>query len=341
MAVYRYDGTELNGIFGLNGIALEQAYDINGEPLIEPTGYSINNVIEYYRTPTLAVAADVNDLSDDWQSFVFITDTHGSGNKQHSQAIGLYILSNTPAKMIVLGGDYSVDTWSKTEYDNYMNPFVDSDFIEDIYAVFGNHETYGGGTAEAKQSIYDDFLEDKTNITGVLADNYYYLDDTQNKIRYMFLNTSDSGSAYVMSNAQINWITDNVVLPTAEWSLVVIGHVSLYQMGGVTYSNESNGSDIISAIENCNGTIIGYICGHQHVDITEKHGTFQHTTLICDKFENINYYNGISVTDRVSGTESEQGVSVISINTTTKQVVIRRIGAGRNRTLSYTYEQAK
>jgi hypothetical protein len=77
------------------------------------------------------------------------------------------------------------------------------------------------------------------------------------------------------------------VLPSSEWSLVVIGHVNLAVMGGVTYSNESNGSNVISAINSCNGSIVGYICGHQHVDITEEIGCFQHTTLICDKFENI------------------------------------------------------
>jgi hypothetical protein len=53
------------------------------------------------------------------------------------------------------------------------------------------------------------------------------------------------------------------------------------------------------------------------------------------------YYPGISVTDRVTGTISEQAVSVVSINTTTKDVVIRRIGAGRNQTLSYNYAEAE
>ena len=336
MSVYSVSGSQLASVYGVNGTALSTAYDINGDAVFGGQGYPIENVQSYFRTETLSVAEAVNGLSDDWQTFVFITDPHGSGNRQHSQAIGLYLLANTSASMIVLGGDYSVSNWDKTQYDTYMSPFLNSGLFGNIYAIFGNHETYGGGTAEAKASIYNDFLKDKSNISGQLTDNYYYFDNSAKKTRYMFLNTSDGGET-TMSSAQLSWLSTNAVLPASDWSLVVLGHVNLAQMAGVTYMNESNGSAVISAIENCNGTVVGYICGHQHVDICEKIGTFQHTTLICDKLESTNYYQGISVTDRVSGTVTEQAVSVISINTTTKNVVIRRIGAGRNSTLSYTY----
>lgn len=336
MSVYNIDGNQLSDVCGLNGSSLSDAYDLKGASVFDGQKYSIDNVQSYFRTDTLSVASEINNLSDEWQSFVFITDPHGSGNKQHSQAVGLYLLDNTSVSMIVLGGDYSAGNWSKTEYDNYMSVFLNSGLVNNIYAVMGNHETNGGGTAEAKESIYTDFLKDKTNINGQPSENYYNFDNTETKTRYMFINTSDGGETTV-SSAQLSWISNNVILPASDWSLVVFGHVNLAQMAGVTYMNESNGSAVISAINNCNGTIVGYICGHQHVDICEKIGDFQHTTLICDKFENVNYYDGISATDREAGTTSEQAVSVISINTKTKQAVIRRIGAGRNKTMSYSY----
>lgn len=336
MSVYSVTGSQLTSVHGVNGTTLSTAYDINGNAVFGGQSYPIENVQSYFRSETLSVADAVNGLSDDWQTFVFITDPHGRGNKQHSQAIALYLLHNTNCKMLVLGGDYSVSNWDKSQYDTYMSPFLNSGLVKNIYVLFGNHETYGGGTAEAKVSIYNDFLKDKTNINGQPSENYYYFDNTTQKTRYMFINTSDGGETTV-SSAQLSWISNNVVLPASDWSLVVFGHVNLAQMAGVTYMNESNGSAVISAINNCNGTIIGYICGHQHIDYCEKIGDFQHTTIICDKFENSNYYAGISVTDREAGTTSEQAVSVISINTTTKDVVIRRIGAGRSRTLSYNY----
>lgn len=339
MAIYSIDGTSINIAHAIDGTEIASAYDVNGTEIFSDSSekYSIDNVVSYFKTDTLAVASALNELSSDWQSFVFITDQHGSGNKNHSQAIGLYLLDNTPVSMIVLGGDYSLNTWSETEYDAYMLPFVNSNMIDKIYAIMGNHEVIGGHTSDAKQCIYNDFLADKTNIIGVPAENYYYFDKRAKKTRYMFLNTSDAGSQTTMTASQIAWIEENVILPSSEWSLVVFGHVSLNNMGGITNSNESNGSSIISAIKNCNGTIVGYICGHQHIDLIYNDGDMYHTTLYCDKFENTTWYADYSITDRVAGTIDEQAVSVISINTTTKDVVIRRIGVGKNKTMSYSY----
>lgn len=340
MAIYSISGNALNSAFATLGQEVDNAYDLLGNVVFSkqsPIDPEIENIVSYFREPTLSVAQELANQSSDWENIIFITDPHGSGNEQHSQAIALYLLHNTNCKMLVLGGDYSVSSWSKAQYDNYMKPFVDSDVISRIYAIMGNHETYGNGTAQAKQNIYNDFLADKSNIVGVPTENYYYFDDVVGKTRYMFINTSDSGSAYVMSSTQISWITQNVTLPDSTWSLCVFGHVTLAKMANVTYSNESNGSSIISAINNCNGTIIGYFCGHQHIDYCEKIGAFQHTTFQCDKFENTNYYSGISVTNRVVGTVSEQAVTVISINKTLRQVLTRRIGACRTRTMDYSY----
>ncbi len=337
MAVYNVDGEVVTEIYSVNGNLVSQAYDVEGNAVFPdtPGKYGIDNVVEYFRADTLSAASQINALSNDWTNFVFVTDTHGSANKQHSQAIALYLLDNTNAEMIVLNGDYSASNWSKTQYDDYMKPFLDSGLSGKIYATMGNHETYGG-TVEAKQCIYNDFLADKTNIIGSTQDIYYYLDDAQKKIRYMFINTSEGGETS-MTATHRTWIANNAVLPSSDWSLLVIGHVNLLKMANVTTMNESNGAAIVTAIENCNGTIIGYLCGHQHIDYSEKLGNFQHTTITCDRFENTNYYSGISITNRVAGTNTEQSVSVVSINPKTRNVVIRRVGAGRNMPISYSY----
>lgn len=299
--------------------------------------YPISNVQSYFRSSTESVASEINGLSSDWESFVFITDPHGSGNQQHSQAIALWLLNHTPATMLVLGGDYSKGNWSSSEYNTYMAPFLNSGLVSKIYPLCGNHEAMGGNISAAKAAIYDDFLDTKTNIAGEPEEIYYYFDDTAKKTRYLFINTSDSGQQYVMTAEQIAWIEANVVLPAIDWQLLIFGHVTLAQMAGVTYSNETNGADILAAIANCNGSIVGYFCGHQHIDYTQKIGNIQHTTFLCDKLENTNYYDGISLTNRVAGTVSEQAVTVVSFNRSTKDVVTRRIGAGRQRSMTYSY----
>jgi len=335
--IYDMAGNQLNSAYGLNGGLLSHAYDLDGNDVMEESHYAIDNVVSYFQTSTLSVASDINSLSDEWTSFIYITDPHGSGNKNHSQAIGLYLLDNTKANKIILGGDYSVSNWSKTEYDTYVAPYLESDMMANIYALFGNHEMHGtGAMSQAKSAIYQDFLSGKSNIYGNPQENYYYFDDANKKIRYMCLNTSDE-SETKMSSTQIAWISSNVVLPASDWSLLVIGHITLNSMGGITYMNETNGADIISAIKGCNGTIIGYLCGHQHVDILYDDGDIHHSTLYTDKFENTNYYSGYSITDRVAGTTTEQAVTVVSINPATKDVVFRRIGVGKQRTMAYSY----
>lgn len=338
MSVYNVEGNVLSMAYDIEGNNLSTVYDVEGTTIpLDGEVYPIDNVVSYFRESTTDVATAINALSSDWTSFVFVTDPHGSGNKNHSQAIALYLLANTSAERIILGGDYSVSNWSKTEYDTYVSPYLQSNMMTNIYALMGNHETYGtGASASAKSNIYQDFLSNKSNITGNPQEVYYYFDDTVRKIRYMCINTSDVAQ-YTMTATQLSWIASNAILPSNDWSLVVLGHVTLNNMGGITYDNESNGSDIITSILNCNGTIIGYICGHQHVDILYDDGNIHHSTLYCDKLENNNYYSGYSITNRVAGTTTEQAVTVVSINPTTKDVVFRRIGVGKNSTMSYNY----
>lgn len=325
MSVYSKQGSIIDTVYDSGSQAASQVYDANGHKLI----YPISNVVSYYRDATQAVEAEISALSDDWENIVFLTDPHGNGNKQHSQNIALYLISNAKIKMLVLGGDYSNGYWSKTEYDTYMAGLLAYGDTSKIYALMGNHEVAGESTAvvESKACIYDDFLDTKT-LNGSPENTYYYIDNPKRKVRWLFINTSDSGSSFSMSQTEITWIAQSVALPDSTWQLVVFGHVTLAQIAGVTTQNETNGSSVISAINNCNGTVVGYFCGHQHIDYCEKIGSLQHMTMLCDKFENVNYYDGISVTNRVADTITEQAVSVLSFNFKQRRVVLRRIGAG-------------
>lgn len=342
MPIYTVNGNMLLSCYGLSSEQIPTAYNLDGEIVyqksVPPTpSYPIENVVSYFRDSTQAVEAEINALSDDWQSVIHITDPHGSGNQNHSQAIALYLLANTTAKMIVLGGDYSIQNWSETQYDTYVSPFLQSDYMENIYACFGNHETYGtGATASAKSAIYSDFLVSKT-LQGNPQDIYYYFDDVPRKTRFVFINTSDSNQT-TMSSTQLAWLETAVQLPGTDWSVVVFGHVNIENLGGVTTMNESNGAAIAAAIATSSGTVVGYFCGHQHIDGISTISGFHQAMLYCDKLENIDYYSGYSVTDRAAGTTLEQAVSVISFNTTTKQVAIRRIGVeSPNQTLAFSY----
>ena len=336
MAVYDISGNPLTNVYDVSGNLLDTVYDKDGN-VISGEAYNLDNVVSYYRTETSEVADAINGLSNDWQSFVFITDSHSADNQQHSQDIALYLLLNTPCSMIVLNGDFCHMEFYTTEYNTYMDKL--KPYRNKIYATFGNHEAYSGGDGYdvAYERVYLDWIYGKNEIQSTNKGRlYYYIDNISKKTRYVFINTSDGGNQTVPST-QLAWLESALTLPDSTWSAVVIGHVNIDDLNGMTSLNCGNGDEVKASIATCNGNIIGYICGHQHIDDTRNVGDFQHTTLMCDMLDNRNSYSGYSLTDRVAGTTSEQAVSVISINTTTKDVVIRRIGAGRNRTLSYNY----
>lgn len=327
MPIYDIDGYEIENAYDIDGFELASVYDVDGYEIVvseeERPSYSIENVVSYYQQPTLDMANTVSNLSNDWMNFIFITDPHGKANKQHSQAIALYLLSNVKKiSFLALNGDYVDNGWSDSEFNTYMSPFVNNEFTKYVYADIGNHD-YG-----KQELVYNTFLANKTKIVGNPQSGYFYLDFVGKKLRVMFLNTSDA--AWLgMSSEQVAWVGENVILPSSDWHLAIIGHINMDDLGGITTQNMYSSTAIKNAIIRCNGHIVGYLCGHQHIDDTRLiSGGFQQTTLLCDRFENTNYYDGLSVTNRVEGTTTEQAISIISINTKTRNVVVRRIGAG-------------
>lgn len=339
MALYDYQGEFISVVYDVDGEQLQAAYNVDGE-IASGEAYSIENVASYYRTTVQEIAEDIKELGNEWQSFVFITDPHSSDNQQHSQDIALYMLLNTPCDKIILNGDFCHMDFYTTEYNTYMDKL--KPYRDKVYATFGNHEAYSGGDgfATAYERVYLDWIYNKDEIQSTNKSRiYYYVDNVPKKTRYVFINTSDGGNQTVPST-QLSWLENVLTFDDPTWTAVVIGHVNIDDLGGMTTLNCGNGDDVKEVIARCNGNLAGYICGHQHIDDTRSVGDFQHTTLMCDMLDSRNTYNGYSLTDRQSGTVSEQAVSIISINTTTKDVVIRRIGAGRNQTLSYNYAVA-
>lgn len=340
MPMYKLSGVKAYQMWDNQSTEENYSYDIEGNLLINNSEYGIENVVDYYRQPLLSMCSEISALSSDWQNFVFLTDTHGSANKQHSQAMAIYMLEHVPnIDFIHLNGDYSNDSFDVAQYETYMHPFLFRKTALKTYAAFGNHETYGNQSALSMPSIARDFLFPKDDVTGNLDRIYYYFDNVPKKTRYLIINTSDS-SAYSVSVVQRAWIEENVILPDTDWHLVVMGHVNLWDCGGITTQNENGAANIINAILNTNGNLVGYICGHQHIDFVGNTGQIWQTTLMCDRFENTNYYQGYSYTERVADTVNEQALSVVSINTKTRNVVVRRIGAGWQaivESLHYTY----
>lgn len=350
MTIYNKNGAELTEAYGTHGSNIDYAYDKHGNAIFQPTSptpgpqpvpvkkFPLSKVVSYYQAAALEMANTINGLSSQWQSFVFIPDAHGTGDRNHSQAIAMYLIDNSSVERIVLGGDYCHNGWVRSEYEKYRQPYIDNDYALYVCPVIGNHEAFGGKITEAKSCLYADFLKNKTGISGQPKNVYYYIDNTAKKTRFIFLNTSDDGN-YSISQKQQEWLVSAVRLPDSSWHFVVCGHVNAGATSFTTL-NMANASRVINTIAGSNGNFVGYFCGHQHIDHCGTFNGFRQTMLLNDKLENTDYYPGYSVTNRSAGQVTEQAVSVVSFNTSTRTVKVRRIGAGwasRIATLQYTY----
>ena len=225
------------------------------------------------------------------------------------------------------------NNWLESDYKLYFEPFANC--IPQVFFALGNHEL-SNATMEDVSVIYDDLLANKTYLQGNPEGFYYYFDDTGRKIRYLVINTSD-GIFNRVTDEQIAWIQESVQLPTSSWKLVVFGHYDIMPNDPITNEwNSNRETKIVNALKTTNGVFIGYFCGHEHFDrIVAVDDSFYQITLLNDSCVKDTEFDVITNPDRTAGTVSEQAVSIVSINTSTGDVTIRRIGAGENMTYNY------
>jgi len=308
------------------------------DPQPTPTHYDVE---PYYEDVTRSAVEAINDLGSEWDSFVVVTDTHDDWNENHSQDIIREIVQRTSAKAFWLG-DCSVGLWGDgSQFEVYADKLISC--RGSVYFALGNHDRIGWSDfdLEQVQRCYNVFLSNK-DVEGVPTSYYYYFDNALKKIRYMVINTSESETNHVtMSATQIAWIRQHVTLPDSTWSLVVIGHCDIDPDTSVVTGGSANAQDICNAIELCNGHVVGYFCGHQHIDrITSIDSAFRQITLLCDCIDDREYYPSIyDYPTRTPGTASEQAVTIVSFNTVTGVVRFTRIGAYAPNSLpSYNYK---
>ena len=337
---YDVNGNSLNNGYSVAGAQLTVGYDVNGNRIEatpdEPEApYSIDNVVSYYQQPTLAMASEINALPNNVVSFVILTDTHGSSNKQHSQNIASYLVRNTKADKLIHLGDVSSNLWSENEYRTYFSPLI-TDALKHMYFACGNHEWFNNNWS-GLEVIYNDILSTKQNIVGYPAHFYYYFDDTAKKVRYMVINTSD-GAANAVTNAQISWITTNVSNLPSDWRLIVFGHYDIMPNDPITNQwNSSSETKFTNAISAASCPIVGYFCGHEHHDrLVKVNNKFMQVTMLNDSFSRDTSFAEIVNPTRTAGTVSEQAASVVCVNLTTGAVEVKRIGA-KNPDISMSY----
>lgn len=269
-----------------------------------------------------------------YDAFIFCTDQHWRSNAKQSPKLINYITERLCVPRMFMGGDYE-DGVSFSAYMAYRQAYNG-----EIYNILGNHEYMDGQISDegawsrrvnTDATFFACLNGCMTNaVFGDVGRNYYYVDNTVQKMRYIILSIFTDESAVDFSSAQQTWFANTALnLPSGYTAIVFAHHIASvdHETGALTFpAYDQTICNIVDAYSG-NGEIACLIGGHTHFDgLGATSGGIPVFVTSCDK--NIPYSQGGEeyLADRVTGTIDEQVFDVFIINKTTKKVTAVRVG---------------
>ena len=262
-------------------------------------------------------------------AFIFSTDQHWGLNEQKSISLINAVSNRCKIPRLITGGDS--DDYASADFYERIN----RNFNGKIYNLMGNHDWMSPTTTNELFNMAD---LGKSEQVGNPIEHYYYVDNPQQKIRYIMLNAFVrlSGNSVISgyNQNQLDWLNADALNAKPDWDYIVFTH----WIGTMTAGSMSGASDFRDALDAFNadssneGKIIGIIQGHAHYDaIFHTTGGIPIITTTCDK--NVAWISDSTdmepwiTSDRISGTTSEQAFDVMVLNKTAKTITAIRIGA--------------
>lgn len=279
-------------------------------------GIDLTDIESYFIMDVVNAMQYVKNLgTDDWVHHIIIADTHYQKNYGHSLAIIKAMQDTGYFGKVIHLGDITDDA-TQANYKAASDAY--GQFNGDLLYAIGNHDVLFTGY---QQYWYDALLSDDTDIvvdsTDITNFNYYF-DDADHNIRYIVYGYSSGsgGAAYAI---------DKVNSAPTGYAVITICH----------YKELLKSSLLLSLIGH-EVEYIGNITGHYHVDGYghDFADMYNETWLNNDGHANDN-----ASYPKTDGTVDSQAITIMSINTSTRNVKFYRIGIptalGQN--WQYTY----
>lgn len=261
-------------------------------------------------------------------AFVFITDAHTDW-KNAGMAFPLlrYIRDNTHVSRLFEGGD-TKDGGDAVRAEKYRDAFG-----REIHFVMGNHEWMSADVDGL--TLYYDFDALRNDQHGNAERHYYYVDNVQQKIRYIVLSAHAEGDGTSAGTGfeaeQLSWFTDDALKVQAGWTIIIFAHpfVDISLSDALTW--RSAAVPFVTAIDEYDGPgeIACLIQGECHRDrISATPGGVPLVVTTCDKYMPWVTSSGQDInTTREPGTITEGAFDVVIVNKTARKLSFVRIGA--------------
>lgn len=257
-------------------------------------------------------------------SFIFITDMHWTLNAKNSPKLVKYIAEKARINKLFDGGDDANGNNAKCSEEFRKN------FSGDIFSCAGNHEyAYANDITESDLFYNFNMWLPNNVVWGDPSRNYYYVDNTSSKIRYVITNGWLPGALTGFEEKQQNWIKNIALNVPDGYEIVIFTHALYEDSGKYVFPIAENIETILDEHQRVHNNIISIFQGHNHRDaIMHTKGTNIPIIITsCDKYKPY-YDNGesdINVTREI-GTITEQCFDVVIINKNIKKITLVRIG---------------
>lgn len=301
--------------------------EVMGSDLNVPSYYNTNSYLVNKCKRFNTLARQSSGASD---SFAFVTDLHWTQNAGKSPSLLRFIKKNTRIDKLFCGGDIcDFEEIESRPYDAFSN-FVKA-WDNQIYTAVGNHEYISQYGTEGR--AYYSFNSLGKDRIGNLDRSYFYFDNPQAKIRYIFLSAYKANSGTPASGyeqAQLTWLENVALNLESGWGAIVVTH-----MTHSVYENASIGqtaTDMLNVLDayDGDGEIICVISGHTHADYYDTTtGGIPIIVTTCDKY--MPWISGSTnmepwLSDRVAGTITEQAIDLFLIDRTAETITKVRVG---------------
>lgn len=269
-------------------------------------------------------------------SFVFFTDLHN--NYRYGNIIDK-IYHNTNAKMLVCGGDVIEGSADKAENIELLRKYIKSVPSKTPLTIRGNHDGNSqlSSSTPANEITAPEFyaLCLKPVENEIVSDGnlYYYKDNVNQKIRYIFLDTGAPQST-VISDVQIEWMKSRITELSSDWTAVIFAHAYYNSVNNIHQS----GTRIESALDEIYGTgatIACVISGHTHKDQSYVSVKGYPIIITTGAFVFQESQTQGTPLNRTIGTVTETAFDVFHIDTENRTIYVTRVGAGEDRTFTY------
>ncbi len=290
------------------------------------------------------IKADMKKASGHGETFVFVTDIHVPHNSMASPQVIGEILDRTNIGTVIMGGDYmNAHATAKTGLET-MEKYISLFSFTDPIIIRGNHDTNYVGYEAVSDRQFISLVRKYSRRSFTNGDNMYFTwDNKKARIRHIFLDTGDDNTKFVDKD-QLDYLKKQLRSAPEGWHVAVFLHMFLRgrkaDKGIVAPGLYEDGRKVKAALDIlCGKTkadLIGVFCGHNHTDFhMYSEAGYPVIATTCDSSGIQASYWDPRQPLRPRGTIYEAAFDVVTIDTDSRMIYMKRIGAGADRQFRY------